>query len=223
METTTIKKAVTYYRVSTERQGQSGLGLDAQKASVGAFVSANNLSLVHEFIEIESGKKNTRPVLQQALKVCKSIGATLLIARLDRLGRNVAFISRLIESGVDFKAVDNPYAGKLIVHIMAAFAEHEHDAISERTTLALRAAKLRGVQLGTYGRNVLSKINRIKADQFAIAMQPVFQSLRSQGITTVRAVTDELNRLKVPTFRKHEHRWHVSTVYQTMQRLKNID
>ncbi len=214
-----MKKAITYYRVSTERQGASGLGLDAQKASVRQFAAANNFQLSGEYIEIESGKKNARPVLQQALNACRQKGATLLIAKLDRLGRNVAFISRLMEAGVDFKAVDNPFAGKLIVHIMAAFAEHERDQISERTTAALAAAKQRGVVLGSYGRTVLAKLNKKKARQFALKMKPVIQKLRDMGITTIRGITCELNRLQVPTFRNTGNRWHLSTVHNILRQL----
>ncbi len=214
-----MKKAITYYRVSTERQGGSGLGLDAQKASVLQFAANNHFALAGEFVEIESGKKNTRPVLHQALNICKQEGATLLIAKLDRLGRNVAFISRLMEAGVDFKAVDNPFAGKLIVHIMAAFAEHERDQISERTTAALAAAKLRGVVLGSYGRTVLAKLNKQKARQFALKMKPIIQKLRGMGITTIRGLTCELNRLQVPTFRNSGNRWHLSTVHNILRQI----
>ena len=135
-----MKKAITYYRVSTERQGESGLGLLAQQKAVKDFAWANDYQLMGEFVEVESGKKNNRPVLVQALDRCKRENATLLIAKLDRLGRNVAFISKLMESGVDFKAVDNPHASKLVVHMMAVFAEHERDQISQRTAAALKAA-----------------------------------------------------------------------------------
>lgn len=134
-----MKRAVTYYRVSTKRQGESGLGLESQKQSVLDFAKNNDYVLIGEFTEIESGKRNNRPVLQKALAQCRKDSTILLIAKLDRLGRNVAFISALMESGVEFKAVDNPYAGKLLVHIMAAFAEHERDRISERTTRVLQS------------------------------------------------------------------------------------
>ena len=140
-----MKEAIAYYRVSTEKQGISGLGLDAQQVAVQGFAASNGYHVIAEWVEIESGKKNKRPVLSAALATCKKQQATLLIARLDRLGRNVAFISQLMAAGVDFKAVDNPYASKLVVHIMAAFAEHERDLISERTKAALSVAKGRGI------------------------------------------------------------------------------
>lgn len=213
-----MKKAITYYRVSTERQGLSGLGLDAQKQAVQEFAQASGFMLASEYIEVESGKKNKRPVLAQALQACKCQRATLLIAKLDRLGRNVAFISALMEAGVDFKAVDNPHAGKLIVHIMAAFAEHEHDVISERTIDALRAAKKKGVELGKNGRYVLSAYNKQQADHFASTILPIINGLQANGITTVRAITQELNRLSIPTFR-HNGRWHISSVHKLMHRL----
>lgn len=216
-----MKKAITYYRVSTERQGQSGLGLAAQKKAVSEFAKANHYLLSGEFVEVESGKKNARPLLQQALTACKEEDATLLIAKLDRLGRNVAFISKLMEAGVDFKAVDNPHAGKLIVHIMAAFAEHERDQISERTTAALKAAKLKGVELGYNGRYVLSKENKANADSFALAMRPVLENLNQMGVVTMRSIAEELNRLKIPTFRNMANKWHPSTVHRLIHRMKN--
>lgn len=217
-----MKKAITYYRVSTERQGASGLGLDAQKQAVQEFANANNFMLTSEYIEVESGKKSNRPVLLEALSACKGERATLLIAKLDRLGRNVAFISKLMEAGIDFKAVDNPHAGKLIVHIMAAFAEHERDMISERTIAALKVAKSKGVELGKYGRNVLSIANKQEADRFAQSLQPLLDKLRQKEIKTVRAITQELNKRKIPTFSK-TGRWHTSTVHNVIKRLNQPD
>jgi len=213
-----MKKAITYYRVSTERQGVSGLGLDAQRQAVQDFALANGFMLVSEFVEVESGKNNKRPVLMEALTTCRDARATLLIARLDRLGRNVAFISKLMEAGIDFKAVDNPHADKLIVHIMAAFAEHERDMISKRTTAALQVAKSKGVELGRHGRYVLSVANRQEAERFALTLLPVLRELQRKGFKTVRAIAGELNRRQVPTFSK-SGRWHVSTVHNVIKRL----
>jgi len=215
-------KVISYYRVSTQRQGKSGLGLSAQQKAVSDFIRLHGYSLSGEFIEVESGKRNSRPVLQEALEACKRDHAILLIAKLDRLGRNVAFISKLMESKVDFRAVDNPYAGKLIVHIMAAFAEYERDQISERTTAALRAAKRKGVELGNHGRYVLSKANRLEATRFALSMRPVIDELRGKGFKTIRAIANELNRRKVPTFRKNKAHWHPSTVHQIIKRLNSV-
>lgn len=215
-----MKKAITYYRVSTEKQGTSGLGLDAQRQAVQDFAKTNDFMLTTEYVEVESGRNNNRPVLLAALNECKQQQATLLIARLDRLGRNVAFISKLMEAGVDFKAVDNPNAVKFTVHIMAAFAEHERDLISERTIAALKAAKDRGVELGKHGRYVLSVINRNNAENFALSIQPLVDELRKRGITTVRAIARELNRLQIPTY-SNNGRWHSSTVHSVMKRLSH--
>jgi DNA invertase Pin-like site-specific DNA recombinase len=140
-------KFVAYYRV-TQRQGRSGLGLDAQRKAVADHLNGGGWRIVAEFTEIESGKRSDRPKLAEALKACRVLGATLIIAKLDRLARNVHFISGLMESGVDFTAVDFPQANRLTVHILAAVAEHEAKLISERTKPALAAAKARGVKLG---------------------------------------------------------------------------
>lgn len=140
-------KFVTYLRVSTERQGQSGLGLEAQRAAVAAHVLGRG-EVVAEFVEVESGKRADRPELARALAEAKRAGAVLLIAKLDRLARNVAFIANLLESGVEVTAADMPEANRFVLHIMAAVAEQEGRAISERTKAALAAAKARGVKLG---------------------------------------------------------------------------
>src|SRR3954451_12613838 len=140
---------VAYYRVSTDRQGRSGLGLDAQRAAVADYLNGGNWQLVAEFTEVESGRKNDRPELAKALTACRRIGAPLVIAKLDRLARNVAFVSNLMESGVEFTAVDFPTANRLTIHILAAVAEHEREMISARTKAALAAAKARGTKLGT--------------------------------------------------------------------------
>ena len=216
-----MKVAIAYYRVSTDRQGISGLGLEAQKQAVQQFTGLNGFALTDELVEVETGKKHRRPILQLALEACKKQQATLLIAKLDRLARNVAFVSALIESGVDFKAVDMPDANKLMVHVIAAFAEYERDMISARTTEALRAARQRGVELGKYGRDVLSKQNKGLADRFALSLLPLVDELRRKGIKTVREITDEFNRRKIPTYR-NSGRWHESTVHNIIQRQKRV-
>jgi DNA invertase Pin-like site-specific DNA recombinase len=144
---------VAYYRVSTERQGRSGLGLEAQQKAVRDHLNGGDWKLVGEFTEVESGKRSDRPKLAEALKACRVRGATLIIAKLDRLARNVHFVSGLMESGVEFTAVDFPQANRLAVHILAAVAEHEAKMISERTKAALAAAKARGVKLGGFRKN----------------------------------------------------------------------
>ena len=147
-------KFVAYYRVSTESQGRSGLGLEAQQKAVLDFLNGGQWELVAEFTEIETGRKAhtaNRPELELALKLCKRERATLVIAKLDRLARNVHFISGLIERGVEFVAADNPHANRFTVHLLAAFAEHERDEISKRTKAGLERAKARGVKLGRHG------------------------------------------------------------------------
>jgi DNA invertase Pin-like site-specific DNA recombinase len=147
---------VAYYRVSTDRQGRSGLGLDAQREAVRAHLAGHSGALQAEFCEIESGKRSDRPQLAAAIAAAKKAKATLIIAKLDRLARNVHFISGLMESGVDFVAADNPHANKLMVHLLAAFAEHEREQISQRTKDALAAAKARGARLGRNGADRLA-------------------------------------------------------------------
>lgn len=213
-----MKPAVPYYRVSTERQGQSGLGLEAQQKAVIDFAKANGFLLVHEYTEIESGKRSQRPILQQALAYCRQHKVMLLIAKLDRLGRNVAFISALMESEVDFIAVDNPSANKLIVHIMAAFAEHERDLISQRTKDALQMAKKRGVKLGEYGKNVLAKRNKKASKDFAKKMKPVIKTIEKEGYSTIREITLRLNELKIKTYTE-SGKWHINTVHRLLKEI----
>src|SRR4051795_3500540 len=130
-------KWVAYYRVSTQKQGASGLGLEAQREAVAGYLNGGDWQLAAEFTEVESGRKNDRPELAKALVACRRIGATLIIAKLDRLARNVAFVSNLMESGVEVTAADFPTANRLAVHILAAVAEHEREMISARTKAAL--------------------------------------------------------------------------------------
>jgi len=144
-----MQKFIAYYRVSTKRQGKSGLGLEAQREAVQRHIAACGGKLIAEYTEVESGKLKDRPQLAAALSHARGKGATLVIAKLDRLARNVAFVSALMESGCDFICCDNPTANRLTVHILAAVAEAEAKAISDRTTAALAAARRRGVKLGT--------------------------------------------------------------------------
>lgn len=194
-----MKKAIAYYRVSTDRQGKSGLGLEAQAEAVSRFAAQEGYQIEAEFTEVESRKKNKRPQLLAALAQCKKHRAMLIIAKLDRLSGKVAFISNLMESKVDFKVVDNPHATKFMVHMLAAYAEHEREQISIRTKDALGVAKRRGVQLGKYGKEVLSKINAATAADFAAQMQPIIQEIKAEGFTTVRAICAELNQRQIPT------------------------
>jgi DNA invertase Pin-like site-specific DNA recombinase len=130
-------KWVSYLRVSTDRQGQSGLGLEAQRQAVETYLNGGNWTLAAEFVEVESGKRSdNRPQLAAALAACKRLKAKLVVAKLDRLSRNMAFIATMMDSGVEFIAVDNPHATRLTLHILAAVAEHERTMISQRTKAA---------------------------------------------------------------------------------------
>lgn len=142
-------KAVAYYRVSTKRQGESGLGLEGQQAAVAQYLSGNSIALVGEYREVESGKNNDRAELARAISHAKRSGAVLVVAKLDRLARNVAFTSKLMEAGVEFIACDNQNANRFTIHILAAVAEDEARRISDRTKAALAVLKNKGVKLGS--------------------------------------------------------------------------
>src|SRR4051794_639843 len=201
-------KWVAYYRVSTAKQGASGLGLEAQREAVAGHLNGGNWQLAAEFVEIESGKKNDRPELAKALATCRRTGATLVIAKLDRLARNVAFVSNLMEAGVEFVAVDFPTANRLTIHILAAVAEHEREMISTRTKAALAAAKARGTRLGNpdnlgdvaraKGRSLGRAVRSRKAAARAVDLRPVVEEIKASGRTSLRAVAAELDARGIP-------------------------
>jgi DNA invertase Pin-like site-specific DNA recombinase len=199
------RRFVAYYRVSTARQGQSGLGLDAQQKAVRDYLNGGAWELVEEHTEVESGKHSIRPELAAALAACRRHKATLVIAKLDRLSRNLAFIATLMESKVEFVAVDNPHATKLTLHILAAVAQHEREMISERTHLALQAAKARGVQLGNPNVSKAAALGRAaltgKAQQFAGNIMPIIHELQAAGISSHNALAGKLNARGIPTAR----------------------
>lgn len=213
-----MKNAVAYYRVSTDRQGKSGLGLEAQAEAVQNYVLANGYNLSGAFTEIESGRKNNRPQLLNALEECKRLKAILIIAKLDRLGRNVAFIAKLMENKVQFVAVDNPHATDLVLHITAAFAQFEREQISKRVKEALAAAKRRGVVLGKNGTEILSQQNKQAAQAFANRLKPTIEELRADGFTTERAICAELNARAIPTPREGG-KWHKSSVHRLLKKI----
>lgn len=206
--------AVAYYRVSTERQGQSGLGLEAQRKAVVDWLNAGRWELVGEFTEVESGKRNKRPELARAIDMCRREMATLIIARLDRLARNVHFVSGLMEAGVDFLAVDAPHASRLAIHILAAVAEDEGRRISERTKAALAAAKRSGVKLGTYGAT-LAKANKEAAANRAAELAPIIAAIRADGATSGHAIAEALNARGIPAARGG--RWHTQTALNLLR------
>ncbi|CAO4176012.1 recombinase family protein [Methylorubrum populi] len=205
---------VAYYRVSTAKQGASGLGLEAQQAAVLAHYKAEPLAA---FTEVESGKRSDRPQLAAALALAKRERATLVIAKLDRLARNVAFIANLMESGVDIVAVDMPTANTFTLHIMAAVAEQEAKAIGERTRAALAAARARGVRLGTPDTSRLAIQARTGADAFARFHAATIEELRCEGIYSVRDICSALNQRGILTSRGA--RWHPTSVQRLMDRL----
>jgi DNA invertase Pin-like site-specific DNA recombinase len=196
---------VAYYRVSTQRQGASGLGLEAQQRAVRDHLDDGRWTLLRELVEIESGKRADRPKLEEALTLCRVHGAKLIIAKLDRLARNVAFVSNLMKSDVEFEAVDFPQANRLTIHILAAVAEHEAEAISNRTKAALAAAKARGVKLGGFrGRAgspascaVARRARSAKVAARAADLAPVIAEIRSAGAASLRAVAAALNARRI--------------------------
>jgi DNA invertase Pin-like site-specific DNA recombinase len=198
-------KFVAYYRGSMDRQGKSGFGLEAQREAVMNYLNGGRWTLAGEFTEIESGNRDDRPELEKTLAACKKLKAKLVIAKLDRLGSNLAFIATLMESGVEFVAVDNPHANKLTVHILAAVAQHEREMISERTKAALAAAKRRGTRLGNPDLAQAAKrgVAALKANarQFAANIRPVIDEIMRAGATSHNAIAAKLNERNVKTAR----------------------
>lgn len=211
-----MTKYVSYLRVSTQRQGQSGLGVEAQRAAVDQFLATVGGTLVAEYVEVESGSGKARPIIVQSIALAKKAGATLLIAKLDRLARNVAFVSSLMEGGVEFVAADAPYANRLMIHILAAFAEHERSMISDRTKAALAAAKARGVVLGAYGGN-LAAAHKAEAQRFAEGLRAICEIAVAETAWTLASVADHLNRAGLPT--RQGARWSPTTAQRLIKRL----
>jgi DNA invertase Pin-like site-specific DNA recombinase len=193
---------IAYYRVSTVKQGQSGLGLEAQKAAVQSYLNGGKWSILAEFVEVESGKNDDRAQLARAFAQCKLTGSVLLIAKLDRLSRDACFLLGLEKAGIEFVACDMPNANRLTVGIMAVVAQEERRMISERTRAALQAARERGVKLGGYrGASApdaaLATAARVaKADAHADRLAPVLAELRDMSLHQVAA---ELTRRGIVT------------------------
>ncbi len=222
---------VGYYRVSTDRQGRSGLGLDAQRSAVAGYLDGGNWTLLDTFTEVESGRRNDRPELARALDLCRRRKATLVIAKLDRLARNVAFIANLMDADVDVVAVDMPEANRFTLHIMAAMAEHEAALVSQRTKAALKAAKARGRALGwsipsRRGEQAQASLkgvlgNRAKADQHAANVLPVIRDIERAGVTTLQGIAEALNARGIRTARGR--RWYASTVRNLVVRADQVE
>jgi DNA invertase Pin-like site-specific DNA recombinase len=209
---------VSYLRVSTARQGGSGLGLEAQREAVSSFALSRGAKIVAEFVEVESGSRRDRPELAGAIKQAKASGAVLLIAKLDRLARSVAVISSLMEAGVEFLAVDNPHATRLMLHLLAAFAEHERGEISARTKAALAAAKARGVVLGANGRRLACEAVQ-DAVQFRRLHRNALDEIRASGATTLRQIAAALNARDIPS--REGGSWHPGNTARLLKRLES--
>lgn len=217
-----MEPAIAYTRVSTSMQGRSGLGLEAQKTAIEAFAAQHGLSVAHEYVEVETGKGHDalqrRPKLAAALEHAKKLKAPVIVAKLDRLGRDVHFISGLMVNRVQFIVAElGPDVDPFMLHVYAALAEKERSLISERTREALKAARRRGVKLGTHGKN-LAAVNKAAAAAQAQALAPIVHELRAAGVSSVRAVADELNRRGLPTARGGK--WHATSVARLLGRIR---
>ncbi len=233
MSDNSTSKVVAYYRVSTKKQGISGLGLEGQKRAVADYVGRNGGKLASEYTEVETGKRSDRPELAKAIGHAKRCGATLCIAKLDRLARNVHFVSGLMESGVNFVACDNPHANKFTIHILAAVAEHEAEAISLRTKAALQAAKRRGTLLGSArpghwdgresqrlaglkkARQQAAKSHREAFHESYADLFSVVRELRNEG-RSLQQIADELNQQGHTT--RHGKAWNHVQVLRVLRR-----
>ena len=224
-----IGKFVSYLRVSTDRQGRSGLGLEAQRKAVADYLNGGNWELIAEFVEVETGKRDDRPKLREALHRAKVTGATLVIAKLDRLSRNLAFIAALQDSGAKFVAADMPEANETMIQFMAVIAQHERKMISTRTKAALAAARARGKRLGNPNLVALQAVgagkpgwtagadsNRASADRFARDVLPVVEAIRADGITSLEGIANALNSRGILTARGG--RWYATTVRNLLKR-----
>ena len=224
-----IGKFVSYLRVSTDRQGRSGLGLEAQRKAVADYLNGGNWELIAEFVEVETGKRDDRPKLREALHRAKVTGATLVIAKLDRLSRNLAFIAALQDSGAKFVAADMPEANETMIQFMAVIAQHERKMISTRTKAALAAARARGKRLGNPNLVALQAVgagkpgwtagadsNRANADRFARDVLPVVEAIRADGITSLEGIANALNSRGILTARGG--RWYATTVRNLLKR-----
>ena len=219
-------KFISYLRVSTDQQGRSGLGLEAQRQAVEYYLDGGSWELLTEYVEVESGKRNARPQLDKAMHHALVTGAKLIIAKLDRLSRNAHFLLGLQAQGVRFVAADMPEANETMVGFMAIMAEHEAKMISRRTKEALAVAKSRGVKLGNpngarclrgIGNDAAVEKVKEQATMRAEMLRPIIEDIQAEGITGVRGMARELNERGILTARGG--RWYASTVRQLLGRL----
>lgn len=216
-----MRQAVAYIRVSTAKQGRSGLGLEAQREAIARFAQAEGFELIAEHVEVETGKGadalDRRPIMKTALEVARKAKAPVIVAKLDRLSRDVAFVAGLMAQRVPFIVAElGADADPFMLHLYAALAEKERALISERTKAALAAAKKRGVVLGKHGRDVLAPQNRAAALRRAVDYRPVFEAKRAAG-KSLRTIAAELNAEGVPT--PNGGAWHLTSVKRMADRI----
>lgn len=222
-------RVTAYYRVSTDAQGRSRLGLEAQRQSVRSLCEGRSWDIVAEFTEVESGKRNDRPQLNAALDHARLTGAKLVVAKLDRLSRDAAFTLQLRNSGVDFTCADNPDVNRLTIGLLAVINEDERERISERTKAALAAAKARGQKLGNpngaaairraaKGNGASVQVIKGNADAFAEGLRETVERIRASGVTSLVGIAAELNGSHMRTARGGA--WHASSVKNLLRRLE---
>ena len=206
-----MTKFVAYYRVSTKKQGMSGLGLDAQRESIARYIANAGGKLAAEHVEVESGKLNDRPKLKLALAACRVHGATLIVAKLDRLARNAAFVCAFLDSGCEFVAADFPQANRMLLQMMSVIAEYEAKLISERTKAALaRSKKALGGDRGNIldiqrkGSKAGNAVRSAAAQQRAADLAPIIAEVRSAGAVSLSEIAEALNQRQIPTARGGE-------------------
>jgi DNA invertase Pin-like site-specific DNA recombinase len=218
---------ISYLRVSTAKQGRSGLGIEAQRHAVESYLNGGKWELLAEYVEQESGGNNDRPKLAAALHHAKVTGATLLIAKLDRLSRDLAFIANLQKAQAKFVCCDMPEANELTIHLMAALAQHERKLIGQRTREAMAAAKRRGKRFGNpNGARALEGVGndaavvkiKERADEFAKDIISIVRDIQDNGITSLVGIAQELEKRGIKTARGGQ--WHASTVYNLLERMR---
>lgn len=222
---------IAYYRVSTDKQGKSGLGLEAQQKQVHDFISSSNGNITAEYVEVESAKRNDRPELGKAIRQSQLTGHKLIIAKLDRLSRSLHYITSLAESKVDFVVCDLPGCDQFTINLYGALAQRERELISTRTKSALQAAKARGVILGmpqnlnaaaaAKGRTLGVQARQIKADKFAKNLSPIVHGYVEKGMS-LNQIAKELNNANILTPRGKTGSWTPTTVKNVINRLQSI-
>ena len=207
------QKFVSYLRVSTDRQGDSGLGLEAQREGVARYAASGEWEQVTEYVEVMSGKRSDRPKLKEAIAAARKYRATLIMAKMDRLGRKASYVLHLLDTaGIDFRFAESPHASQLEIGVRAIVAEEEGRSISQRTKAALAAAKVRGVELGAYAYRMPTEqrlkghrrgleTRRAQSAAWARSLWADVQSIRNEGVTSLSGIAAALNDRGIPTRR----------------------